>query len=161
MLDAVIAPETRLDLDLDESIPAVTATPTSLRQLLMNLITNASEAYDGTAGTISLKTSQSADRVVLEVADRGRGMDLATRARMFEPFFTTRIDGRGLGLAIVHRIIKTLRGRIDVDTEPGQGTTIRVELPRGEGRSRTSRASAQRRVIGAPKPPSWSSTTRR
>jgi CheY-like chemotaxis protein len=115
----------------------------------LNLVTNASEGLVDGAGTVSVRTglaSCSADDLVgavgsgdvrpgtyafLEVADDGRGMDAATRDRMFEPFFTTRFSGRGLGLAAVLGIVRAHGGVLCVHSAPGQGTVIRVLFPRG------------------------------
>ena len=129
MLEAALHKETRLQLDLAAGLPSVQGNPTSLRQLIMNLITNASEAYAGAPGTVRLSTRLGADGAVLaEIADDGPGLDAATKERAFEPFFTTKSDGKGLGLAIVQRIVTGLDGSIEVISQPGNGTTMRVVL---------------------------------
>jgi len=111
-----------------------------LERLLMNLVVNARDAMPE-GGTIVLRVSEaplsgelgsSSDHLLLEVVDTGVGMDALTRARIFEPFFTTkpRDRGTGLGLSIVYQIVNDCGGAIEVESEPGKGTTIRIHLPR-------------------------------
>jgi PAS domain S-box-containing protein len=127
---------------------------TQLRQVLLNLVRNASEALVKGRGRVRIRTRRlrlaSEDLadvhgrlelapgsfVVLEVSDTGAGIDATTRQRMFEPFFTTRFDGRGLGLAAVLGIVQAHSGAIQVESEPGRGSTLRVLLPE---RSRVAR----------------------
>jgi CheY-like chemotaxis protein len=87
-----------------------------------------SQDYDVPAGA----------HVCLEVGDNGSGMDEATISRIFDPFFSTKFTGRGLGLAAVHGIVRTAKGFIEVRSSPGRGTTFRVMLP-ASGRKRTAR----------------------
>ena len=70
--------------------------------------------------------------VILEVRDHGSGMDADTRSRMFDPFFTTKFTGRGLGLAAVLGIMRTNKGLVEVESELGQGTLVRVYFPAAE-----------------------------
>ena len=124
----------------------VSADANQLEQVLMNLCTNAWHAMDGTAGRIRVELDEvmldnesaeplgglSPGRYVrLSVEDNGHGMDGATQRRMFEPFFTTKsVDkGTGLGLAVVHGIVKAHHGAIDVHSALGEGTTVAVYLP--------------------------------
>jgi signal transduction histidine kinase len=102
--------------------------PADLTQVLLNLAANARDAMpDG--GTLTLRTAPAAGgHVVLTVADTGVGMDAATKARMFDPFFTTRDGGTGLGLATVREVVTRAGGRIEVESEPGWGTQVRVYL---------------------------------
>jgi PAS domain S-box-containing protein len=143
----VISTQTQLSLRLGRQVPPVTADITQLRQVVMNLITNASDALGGKEGTVTVETGAiTADRamlnatylneqlapgeyVYLDVADTGSGMDAATKARIFEPFFTTKFAGRGLGLAAVLGIVRGHKGAIAVESVPGQGTRFRVLLP--------------------------------
>jgi CheY-like chemotaxis protein len=147
LLGRVISKQARLQLRLSRELPAIVADATQVRQVVMNLITNASDALDGKAGLITLATSvvdaspemlaatylneqlPAGSYVCLEVTDSGVGMDEATRTRIFEPFFTTKFTGRGLGLAAVLGIVRGHRGAIDVGSEPGSGTTFRVSFP--------------------------------
>src|SRR5690606_35198667 len=69
------------------------------------------------------------DRLLLRVRDTGSGMDQDTMSRVFDPFFTTREDGTGLGLASVHTIVTSLGGEVTVGSLPGEGTTFTVSLP--------------------------------
>jgi signal transduction histidine kinase len=135
-----------------EAVEGVTATTDAdrLRQVVINLVTNARDAVlarksDGVAPATAddAGTPQSVpppvhvrarlvddDHVEIAVADRGVGMSDVETARMFEPFFTTKRRGSGIGLAIAKNIVDGLGGRIDVDSQPGAGTTIRLTLPR-------------------------------
>jgi len=147
LLRRVISRQTQLSLRLDRQVPSVVADVTQLRQVVMNLITNASDALGDAAGTVTLETGTvNADRamlastylneelppgpyVYLEVSDTGSGMDSTTSARIFEPFFTTKFTGRGLGLAAVLGIVRGHKGAISVRSTPGEGTTFRVLMP--------------------------------
>jgi CheY-like chemotaxis protein len=122
-------------------LPPIEGDGTQLRQLIMNLIINASEAIGDQPGSIHLSTSvrhiqpaehadlPAGDYVALEVADTGCGMDEATRARIFDPFFTTKFTGRGLGLAAVQGIVRSHNGLLQVASVLGQGTTFSILLP--------------------------------
>ena len=118
-------------------LPAVTADPTQLRQIVMNLITNASDALGEESGTITLRTGSSRREsdaeppvsVFLEVSDTGCGMDSSTLQRIFDPFFSTKFTGRGLGLAAVMGIVESHHGHVRIRTAPGEGTSFRVVLP--------------------------------
>ncbi|MFM7299492.1 MAG: ATP-binding protein [Planctomycetota bacterium] len=143
VLQVLLGENVRLELAVETPQALVFADPDQLQQVLVNLSLNAAEAMsDG--GVLQLgarcvrlapgaRSVQSAppsrEYVELHVRDSGRGMDAQTRARVFEPFFTTKNGGTGLGLYIVHGIIQRLRGRIDVDSELGRGTTVRILLP--------------------------------
>jgi two-component system cell cycle sensor histidine kinase/response regulator CckA len=134
-------------------MPAIEADATQIRQVIMNLVINASEAIGDKSGVINLGTGvQSLDRefltrsgmvasqdapdgsyVFLEVADTGSGMSPETRARIFDPFFTTKFAGRGLGLAAVLGIVRGHKGALRIDSEPGRGTTFRIFFPVAAG----------------------------
>ncbi|MDD3815655.1 MAG: transporter substrate-binding domain-containing protein [Desulfocapsaceae bacterium] len=121
------------------------ANPTQIHQIIMNLCTNAYQAMELTGGIlmVSLKETEilpgqiTGDEVppgryvVLEVSDTGCGMDEETKTKIFEPYFTSKEKGKGtgLGLAVVHGIVKDLQGQIAVLSEPGRGTTFRIFLP--------------------------------
>ena len=100
--------------------------PGQLQQVIVNLVTNAMHAIGAAQGTITVSLEAELDgaHVRLSVADTGCGMGAATRARIFEPFFTTKVvgQGTGLGLAVVHGIVTSHGGRIDVESAPGKGT---------------------------------------
>ncbi|WP_052374980.1 hybrid sensor histidine kinase/response regulator [Chondromyces apiculatus] len=127
--------------------PCIEADPGQLRQVVMNLVQNASEAIQGRSGDVRIRawmeesapissgsgrqTSRpgGAGSWVLEVADTGCGMDAETRRRVFDPFFTTKGRGRGLGLSTVQGIVRRLWGQVEVESEPDRGTTIRLRVP--------------------------------
>jgi PAS domain S-box-containing protein len=114
------------------AVPAVAGDPNQLHQVIVNLVTNAAQAIGEAHGTITVGLRRDPDGAArFWVADTGCGMEEATKARIFEPFFTTKAVGKGtgLGLAVVHGIIKQHRGRIEVDSAPGRGTRFDVVLP--------------------------------
>jgi signal transduction histidine kinase len=123
-----------LTVDIPPDLPAVWADAHSLEQILINLLVNAAQAADKEDSRVKLRarvTDRWLERLVIEVSDNGRGMDKETRQRVFDPFFTTkpRPEGTGLGLYVVHTLVGALRGRIEVESAPGEGTTFRVALP--------------------------------
>lgn len=105
-------------------------------QLLMNLAMNAADAMDG-KGVVIVETSvvmvDDVRHVRLDVRDRGRGMDDATRARAFDPFFTTKPSGKGMGLPTAWGIVRAHDGTIALDSRPGEGTTVTVQMPAAKG----------------------------
>ena len=111
------------------TVSDIRATQSGLHDILSNLILNAVDALpDG--GTITIATSESNGRVIIQVGDTGSGMDEETRRRVFEPFFTTKMDvGTGLGLFTVHGEINGWEGSIDLTSTQGKGTTFTIELP--------------------------------
>ncbi len=147
LLSTAIARTAVLRLDLADPIPLVRADATQIRQVIMNLITNASDAVGEQSGLITIRTgamhadesylreifvgsdAPPGDYAFVEVSDTGAGMDEETRAHIFDPFFTTKSSGRGLGLAAVLGIVRSHRGAIKVYSQPGKGTTIKFLLP--------------------------------
>jgi PAS domain S-box-containing protein len=147
LLYVSISKKVLLRCQLAEGLPAIDADPAQLRQLAMNLVINAADAIGDADGIITISTgTMQCDEdslrggpltappipgryVYLEVIDTGCGMDAKTQARIFDPFFTTKFAGRGLGLAAVLGIVRSHRGVLKVDSEPGRGTTFRVLFP--------------------------------
>jgi len=147
LLQAAISKKVVVQYDLDRDLPRVAADAGQLRQVVMNLMTNASEAIGDQNGDIVVKTAalwtnrqyladtyvddqlREGVYVYVEVTDSGCGMDNTTQEKLFEPFFTTKFSGRGLGLAAVLGIVRGHGGAIKIDSEPNNGTTIRVLLP--------------------------------
>lgn len=117
--------------EVEPGLPAVLADPVALRRVLDNLVRNALESLEDGQGTIRVRAlpGARAGRVRLEVEDTGRGVTEDERERMFEQFYTTRVDGAGLGLAIVRRLVTDMEGAIEVTGRPGRGTRFVVELP--------------------------------
>ena len=103
-----------------------------LRQALLNLVTNAMQAM-GEGGVLTLGTRLAGASVVVTVRDTGRGMDADTVARASEPFFTTRPNGPGLGLAVVHEIAEAHGARVAIASRPGRGTRVRLTIPLASG----------------------------
>ena len=115
-------------------LPLIWGDPSQLRQVVMNLLINAAEAMDDRGGTLFVRTgvieSDSVPaKLTLEVRDTGAGMTPEVRARIFDPFFTTKRAGRGLGLAAVRGIVGAHKSCIEVDSEPGKGSTFRILFP--------------------------------
>lgn len=121
-------------LDLDPRIPAIWCHEGQIKQVMLNLILNAIQAMP-TGGVLTLKLHAATEAplgeptVCLTVTDNGAGIDAAHLSRIFDPFFTTKDEGTGLGLAIVHAIIEAHRGRIDVESCSGKGTSFTILLP--------------------------------
>ena len=116
----------------------LTATPvdaTQLQQVLVNLVKNAVQAMT-TGGTLTLQTGENSDGVWVSVTDTGGGIPQEQINRIFEPFYTTKKKGSGLGLMIVQRIVRAHNGRIELDSNVGRGTTFRVWLPLHERKPR-------------------------
>ena len=116
----------------------LTATPvdaTQLQQVLVNLVKNATQAMT-TGGTLTLQTGENSDGVWLSVTDTGGGIAQEQINRIFEPFYTTKKKGSGLGLMIVQRIVRAHNGRIELESHVGRGTTFRVWLPLHERKPR-------------------------
>ncbi|MFV2073289.1 MAG: ATP-binding protein [Thermoanaerobaculales bacterium] len=130
----LLAENVELVLDLAPEIVPVVGDPVALRRLLLNLVVNARDAVAERGGCISVRVIPTAGRAVLEVVDDGPGIAEEVRERLFEPFFTSRRQGRGsgLGLAVVYGIVTTHGGEVDVRSDPGEGARFIVRLPLGE-----------------------------
>jgi signal transduction histidine kinase len=113
-----------------EPLPRLRCHPTQIGQVFANLLVNAAQAIER-QGVIRIRTRQEGNEVVVRISDTGHGMTPETRARLFTPFFTTkpRGQGTGLGLSVSQSIIARHQGRIEVESEPGKGTTFTVALP--------------------------------
>lgn len=149
MLAMAVSKKAILRCELAPDLPAVDADAGQIRQVIMNLVVNASEALGDACGVVSISTSPlSVDvlsridspsggvlpeglYVCLEVADTGCGMDEPTLKKVFDPFFTTKFAGRGLGLATVQGIVRAHGGAIQLSSQPGKGSTFRILLPAG------------------------------
>ena len=133
----------RVELDLGE-VPRLFGRPQQIVQLVVNLVVNAGQA-SGPTGHVRVSTRQEPDAVVLAIEDDGAGMAPETRARLFTPFFTTKRvgEGTGLGLAVVHGIVKAHGGSIEVRSELGKGSTFTVRLPRSQGNDSSTRVRVQ------------------
>ena len=147
LLNVSLVHKASLQLQLADGLPDFQGDGTQVRQVLMNLVLNASEALGDKGGTITVRTgvvqeaSEPVGRakfheltvegrcVFVEVSDDGCGMDAATQARIFDPFYTTKFTGRGLGLAAVLGIVRGHKGTIRVFSEVDRGTTIKVLFP--------------------------------
>jgi two-component system, cell cycle sensor histidine kinase and response regulator CckA len=136
-----------LRLELMPCPPAMEGNISQIRQVVMNLITNAAEAMEGQAGVISIRTGtlqidqaylrthkieeqlQEGPYVFLEITDTGCGLTPEIEEKIFDPFFTTKSSGRGLGLAAVQGIIRSHKGVIKIYSEKGRGTTFTILFP--------------------------------
>ncbi|MBA7803355.1 response regulator [Citrobacter freundii] len=132
-----------MTLEIEAQSPAWPAwiDVSQLENAIINLVMNARDAMDGQAGTIKIRSwnqrvtrsdGRKQDMVMLEVADQGCGMSQEIKAQVFEPFFTTKQtgSGSGLGLSMVYGFVRQSGGRVEIESAPGQGTTVRLQLPR-------------------------------
>ena len=153
LMRSVVPRHVTVEKELGSGLPAIEADAGQLRLVIVTLVTNAIEAIGEDPGVISVRTrvghftredfadavgdwrAPDGEYLYLEVEDSGCGMSEETRRRMTEPFFTTKLLGRGLGLAAVHGIVRGHRGALAVTSRLGHGTTMRVFLPVGATRS--------------------------
>jgi PAS domain S-box-containing protein len=120
---------------LSSHLPAIPIDPGQVKQALVNLVKNAIQAMTK-GGRLTLRTDQGLDGIVLSVADTGGGIPEEKINRIFEPFYTTKKKGSGLGLMIVQRIVREHGGRIELESRVSQGTTFRIWLPSRERQTR-------------------------
>lgn len=150
MIHVSLPRSVKVEFQLAEQLPMIAGDATQLQQVILNLLTNAAEAISTVGGSITLHTAidlldrswlDALDRhldlpagqyVRLEVQDTGEGMDEATLGRIFEPFFSTKRTGRGLGLAAVQGIIRRHKGILRVSSSIGSGTLFQIWLPISE-----------------------------
>jgi signal transduction histidine kinase/ActR/RegA family two-component response regulator len=165
LLKSSFPPSVEIRQNLDPKIGTVLADPTHIHQIVMNLCTNANHAMMKTGGILEVKLDsirvdqksvekipelKKGDYVRLIISDTGYGMDIKTKERIFEPFFTRKEvgSGSGLGLSVVHGIINNYGGAIGVDSTPGEGTTFTVYLPEHGGDPSDSYKSDKKPVKG-------------
>lgn len=130
LLDRIAGATIRVELNLGLEECWMEADPLEIEQILVNLVSNARDAIAG-EGVIQLRLSKQGGQAILEVEDTGTGMDEVMKARLFQPFFTTKGEGRGtgLGLASVKATVDQLGGRVEVESQVGVGTTFTLFLP--------------------------------
>lgn len=162
LLKVSIKKSIKIRYSLTRGLPMVEADATQIRQVVMNLIINASDAIGETPGVIAISTGvMECDREYLDsaeigkelpemtcayidITDNGCGMDEETKAKIFDPFFTTKFTGRGLGLAAVLGILRGHKGALKVYSKPGEGSTFRVLLPKSDKYTGTSPLSVKK-----------------
>jgi two-component system cell cycle sensor histidine kinase/response regulator CckA len=146
LLKISISKHARIEMDLGQQLPSIRASAAQISQVMMNLVTNASEAIGDQDGVIRIATrrvvvrnsSPQVERLAegeyfqLDVSDTGCGMSPVTQERVFDPFFSTKSEGRGLGLAVVYGVVRDLGGAINLVSEPGHGTLFQLFLPCAE-----------------------------
>jgi len=134
----------KIERKLPDSPPLISADPTRIHQVIMNLCTNGYQAMEGKGGILSIEVKpiyinqetsekyldlENGHYLKLVVSDTGTGIDKETREHIFEPFYTTKEEGTGMGLAVVHGIVKSHNGRISVYSDDGEGTTFNIYFP--------------------------------
>ncbi len=160
LLKVSVSKRAILEFDLADSLPAVSIDPTQIRQVVMNLVTNASDALGTRDGRIRVSTSLvcpnpdlvnravyspdkvSGEFVCLEISDTGCGMSPQTRRKIFDPFFTTKFTGRGLGLAAVLGIARRHNAILQVESAEDEGSTFRLLIPPASHRTRLANEPA-------------------
>ena len=125
---AIGRPPITPELHLDEGVAAIQADPDLLHRALQNLVLNSMDAMPA-GGTLTIRTQSQNGAVRVEVSDTGSGLTPEECARLFTPYYTTKQQGTGLGLAIVQSVVSDHGGTLAVESQPGCGTTIRIELP--------------------------------
>jgi signal transduction histidine kinase len=124
-----------LDISLGDGLPPVRVDSTQLKQVLLNLVVNATDAMAAVTSRqpVELRTVARDDGVLIEVRDHGQGISTEAVQRLFDPFFTTRPDGLGVGLSITRSIVEAAGGRISGQNVPAGGAVFRVWLPKAGG----------------------------
>jgi len=154
-----------VEVDLPDQLPALGCDRGQLQQVVMNLVINAADALESRPGRVRVRASvrhldrpeaiklapsdppEPGDFVEITVSDDGVGMDESVASRVFEPFFSTKADGRGLGMSAVYGIARASGGSVDVESAPGRGTTVRVLMPTVPGELGTT-------IVDTSRPPS-------
>ncbi len=126
---AQAGPGPYVEVDVDPSVPLITTDAERLRVALVNLVVNARQAVDGKGAAVSLSTRRQDTVVSIVVSDQGSGIDRVDLPRVFDPYFTTKRGGTGLGLPLAKNIIEGLGGTISVVSEPSRGTEFLIEFP--------------------------------
>jgi nitrogen-specific signal transduction histidine kinase len=145
LLQITVSKQVALKFHATKDLPVVEANPGNLRLVIMNLVMNASEAIGESDGVIRLKVKRvqaeegaqttgaddllPGDYIQLEVSDTGSGMTSEVQSKIFDPFFSTKLPGRGLGLAVVEKILREHGSPMRVKSSPGAGTTIQIWFP--------------------------------
>ena len=128
------------DLTVDEEMPQLSIDATAIKRVVLNLVTNAVEAcHDGGHVSVTASLEDAGEQIHISVQDDGHGISEEVKEHLFEPLFTTKGSrGTGLGLALVHKAVQEHRGRVEVDSEVGRGTTFHIHLPVHPGSAETS-----------------------
>ncbi len=166
LLRASVSKKSLLHFELDDALACIVGDATQLRQIVMNLVINASEALGDAGGSIGVRTGHvqpnskdladallrpdalHEDYIYIEVEDDGCGMDAETQAQIFDPFFTRKFTGRGLGLAAAIGIVHSHHGGLTLDSEPGRGSRFRILFPAVDG-------DVEKRTPAPPMDQSW------
>ncbi|MEM7354193.1 MAG: ATP-binding protein [Acidobacteriota bacterium] len=159
LLGRVIGEDVKLTTELEPELGAILADPNQLEQVVLNLVVNGREAMPE-GGTLTLRTRNLEagkhplpgteirhSQVVLEIEDTGCGIEESQLDQIFEPFYTTKSAGTGLGLATVYGIVKQSDGQIRVDSRPGEGTRFSIYLPEVSGEPESERQAAEQRGL--------------
>jgi PAS domain S-box-containing protein len=165
---ASIPENIRLTVELCHDIPVIETNAVHLKEVIVNLLTNAVEAIGEEVGAVRVRTAvepvspgisgsrpnvlgyelPEGQYVLVEVSDSGPGMDGQTQSQIFDPFFTTKFLGRGLGLAVVQGIVRSLQGGVRMSSAPGSGTAFQVLLPALRGAAHTALPDKVMNAVG-------------
>jgi signal transduction histidine kinase/CheY-like chemotaxis protein len=156
LLRAAVSNKVAIEKDLDPDVLMIKADATQISQVILNLVLNATEASAGGSATVLIRTrsmpatSSSQALVCLEVIDQGQGMDKETRQRLFEPYFSTKYTGRGLGMASVLSIVQRNDATIAVMSQVGRGTTVRIHFLASDALPTSCEPTTHGEAVGLP-----------
>lgn len=121
----------RIDMKLESDLPSIRGNSGKLQQVFLNLVLNARDAMEGSGGALTIRTSSDSSTARVEVTDTGQGIAAENLARIYDPFFTTKVarKGTGLGLSVTYGIVQEHGGSIEVNSQVGRGTTFQLEFP--------------------------------